>query len=199
MINGSLLHSVDEAAGIDPLCIPQDAEGSRTHGLAWYACYTKARNEKKVDAQLRQRGFESYLPLIPQIRQWSDRRKRTEFPLFPGYVFTRAPSTLLGQILGTPGVAAIVRFGSRPVLIPDDEIINIARFARALATTDLRPPRVRLYEGQRVRIIAGPFAGVHGVVREVRGRTRVLIGLATIGLGFEIDVPVDAVKPLSRV
>lgn len=181
------------AFGVAPLMT-----GFSAAATAWYACYTKARSEKKAHALLEQRGIESFLPVVPLLRKWSDRTKRIEAPLFPGYVFARSPATSLGQVVSTPGVVAIVRFGSRPVPIPDEEIHNIVQFAQVLATTDIRPPRVRLREGQRVRIVSGPFEGVYGVVREVRGRARVLVGLTSIGIGFEVDLSVDSVRPLAR-
>src|ERR1700694_5226340 len=55
----------------------------------WYAIRAKARHEKIVCNQLETDGFDSYLPTIQQFRQWTDRRKLIDFPLFPGYVFVR--------------------------------------------------------------------------------------------------------------
>lgn len=66
----------------------------------WYACHTRARHEKRVGKLLVQRGLESYLPMLVKERKWSDRSKLIEFPLFPGYVFTRF--TLFAGPLG-PG------------------------------------------------------------------------------------------------
>jgi transcription antitermination factor NusG len=69
----------------------------------WYACYTRARHEKRVDEQLAERGLETYLPLLARERQWSDRRKVVEFPLFPGYVFCRFTLDELHEVLTVPG------------------------------------------------------------------------------------------------
>jgi transcription antitermination factor NusG len=173
--------------------VVSDGESS----AGWWACYTMSRSEKKVDALLRQRGCVSYLPMVDAVRRWSDRRKRVSMPLFPGYVFAQSEAHPLGEIMSTPGIAAVVRFGARPVLIPHDEIRNIARFAHAIAESGYRPSRVRLYEGQRVRVRSGPFEGVHGIVKEVRGRARVLVGLTSIGVGFEVDVGTEVLQALA--
>ena len=53
----------------------------------WYAIYTKSRNEKKVSSLLAEQDIEHYLPLVKKIRQWSDRRKTVEEPLFSSYIF----------------------------------------------------------------------------------------------------------------
>ena len=55
----------------------------------WYACRTKARAEKKVAEVLERHSVECYLPLVERERQWADRTKRVQFPMFPGYVFAR--------------------------------------------------------------------------------------------------------------
>lgn len=164
----------------------------------WYACYTRARHEKQVDRLLKERGIESYLPLIPRMRQWKDRKKRVDWPLFPSYVFGRFMLSELHHVLGTPGVVTVVRSNGQPVSIADDELENVRRFARAMANQDV-PLEVRPYltEGQRVRITEGPFEGVQGIVIERRNKRRVLIGLSAIGQGLEIDVDTRLLRPIS--
>ena len=165
----------------------------------WYACYTRARHEKQVEAQLRQRGFESYLPVIQQVRQWSDRKKVVEFPLFPSYVFGRFTLREVHAVLTTPGVSTIVRASGYPTPIPEGDLENVKRFAVAIAESGLEPEAHPFFaEGQWVRVQDGPFEGVEGVVVERRGRKRVLVGLAAIGQGLEIDIDTRLLKPIKR-
>ena len=165
----------------------------------WYACYTRARHEKQVEAQLRQRGMESYLPLVQQMRQWSDRKKAVQFPLFPSYVFGRFRLADLHAVLTTPGVSTIVRANGYPTPIPPGDLDNVKHFVAALADSGLEPdPRPFLAEGQWVRVMEGPFEGVEGIVVEARGRKRVLVGLAAIGQGLEIDIDTRLLKAIKR-
>ena len=155
----------------------------------WYACYTRARHEKQVDRLLRQRGIESYLPMVPRLRQWKDRKKVVEFPLFPSYLFGLFPLTELHEVLSTPGVATVVRANGQPVPIAAEDVENVRRFAAALAEQDVElEVRPFLAEGEWVEVREGPFTGVRGVVVERRNRRRVLVGLEAIGQGLEIDV-----------
>jgi transcription termination/antitermination protein NusG len=163
----------------------------------WYACYTRARAEKQVVKTLNQRGFESYLPLIPRQRQWKDRKKVVPFPLFPSYVFGRFTLRDVHSILTTPGVSTIVRTRGQPTPIPDEELENVRRFAEAIAATGIEPEaRPLIQEGQRVRVTEGAFEGVEGIVIESRGRKRVLVGITAIGQGLEIDIDTRLLKPL---
>ena len=165
----------------------------------WYACYTRAHHEKQVEAVLQQRGFESYLPLIPRTRQWKDRKKLVQFPLFPSYVFGRFALKELHGVLTTPGISTVVRTNGHPTPIPEHEIENVQRFALAIVETGIEPDqRPFLVEGQWVRVTEGPFEGVEGVVIEERGRRRVLIGVQAIGQGLEIDIDTRLLKPIRR-
>lgn len=163
--------------------------GEASLAAPWFACYTCAHAERKVDRLLKGQEVESFVPLVPLRRQWHDRLKVVEWPLFPSYIFARFPLSRLYNVLGTPGVAFVIMSNGRPAPIADREITNIAAFARALAQGGVLPVSVLFEAGERVRIVDGPFAGVEGVVVENRGRRRLLVGLKTIGLGFEVDMP----------
>jgi len=95
-------------------------------------------------------------------------------------------------------VATIVRVAGYPTPIPDEEIDNIRLFAERIASCGLQPEPVPfLAEGQRVRVLDGPLAGVVGVVLERRGRRRVLVGLEVIGQGLEVDIAAAMLEPIS--
>jgi transcription antitermination factor NusG len=167
--------------------------------LAWYALYTRARHEKKVDRLLRLREFEVFLPLVPRESQWHDRRKIVDWPLFPGYVFARFGLKATAQILGTPGVATIVRQDGVPAAISDLEIENVRRLASVVTETGSLPEPTPMVEcGQQARISKGPFTGVHGVVVQRRGSGRVLIqiGLDVIGQGIKLEIEESSLQEL---
>jgi transcriptional antiterminator RfaH len=62
----------------------------------WFVFYTKSRQEKKVNDLLLRHGFEPYLPLQKVLRQWSDRKKKVEVPLFNSYIFVRVEEFFVG-------------------------------------------------------------------------------------------------------
>jgi transcription antitermination factor NusG len=176
-----------------------DAAGERQRAeeARWYACYTRARHEKQVDRLLQERGFETFLPLVPRQSQWKDRRKVIEWPLFPSYVFGRFSLTDMHRVLSTPGVATLVKANGKPVPIAEAELENVRRFTRALREGDVELERRPYFaEGEWVEVMDGPFQGVRGVVVEQRNRRRVLIGLQAIGQGLEFDIAASALKPV---
>jgi len=165
---------------------------------SWYALYTRARHEKRVDTALRERSFEAYLPLVARLRQWHDRQKVVEFPMFPSYVFARTSLRDLPAALSTPGVATVVRFNGRPVPISSEEIGNVRRFSKALAEagTDAHlGPLVSV--GQQVRVVSGPFAGVEGTVLEQRARRATIqVGIGAIQQALRVELEVESLESL---
>jgi transcription termination/antitermination protein NusG len=163
----------------------------------WYACYTRARHEKQVSRLLQERGLETFLPLVPRVSQWKDRRKTVEWPLFPSYVFGRFAPEDMQRVLATPGVAGLVRTNGRPARIDDEELENVRRFARALSGGGVEvEQRPFLAEGEWVEVMDGPFQGIRGIVVRRRNRRRVLIGLKAIGQALEIDIDTRVLRPV---
>ena len=51
--------------------------------------WTRSRHERAVFEQLAERGIEAFLPTTPRWSRWKDRKKKIDWPLFPGYCFAR--------------------------------------------------------------------------------------------------------------
>ena len=161
----------------------------------WYACRTKARQEKSAARALAGRGLETYLPLYDRLRQWADRKKTVPWPLFSGYVFARFTMRDQHAVLSAPGVATIVRVDGHPTPIPDGDIENVRRFVAALSASRAEPVRVRYPRlGERVTVASGPFTGVEGVVVRRGGRQRVIISVRGLEQSFAVTVEVCALE-----
>lgn len=130
---------------------------------AWYALQTRSRHEKKVAAELSEKGLHAFLPLLTQVHRWSDRNKQVEVPLFPGYVFVRTlpmPEARV-SVLRTPGVANFVGNHGKGTPIPDKQIEDIQSILAHKVPVATHP---FLSINQRVRIRGGSLDGVEGVL-----------------------------------
>lgn len=155
----------------------------------WYACYTRARHEKTVNTRFTRDGIECFLPLMERESQWKDRKKRVAFALFPGYVFGRFTLGAMMQVLSIPGVSTIVGVRGTPAPIADAEILNVRRFSDALALSGVEVEEAFAFlPGAWVRVTSGPFAGVEGIVTEIRGSRRVRVGLQLVGRYLDVDI-----------
>src|ERR1700733_1394825 len=59
----------------------------------WYAVQTRSRHEKLVAQRFQEHGITAFLPLLNEVRRWSDRKKIVELPLFSCYVFAKIAPT----------------------------------------------------------------------------------------------------------
>ena len=76
----------------------------------WHVVYTKPKWEKKVDLNFAQKGVESWCPTQKKERQWSDRKKIIEEPLFKSYVFVKTTKAEYNNVLSTMGVVRFLYF-----------------------------------------------------------------------------------------
>ena len=164
----------------------------------WFACYTRARHEKRVEERLGAAGFPTFLPVARLERDWHDRKKIVSWPLFPGYVFVRFGLDSLSAVLGTAGMVNVVRVNGVPASISDSEIQNISRFADALGPATTLPAPEPFSKGQPVQVTSGPFAGVEGVVLELRGHGRavVSVGLRALEMGIRVEIDAAVLEPV---
>ncbi len=163
----------------------------------WYALYTRSRAEKKVDKELTNRGIEHFLPLIRQVRQWSDRKKIVEMPLFPGYVFVNIRLKDRIPVLQSEGAVRLVSFNGKPAPIPRSQVEDVRRLLGGQSKPKLEP-FAYFNVGDWVKIVHGPFAGVKGKLIQHRGQTRLLVGIALIEQAVSVEVELSWVRRLDQ-
>jgi transcription antitermination factor NusG len=153
--------------------------------LRWYAAYTSANHEKRVSEQLGVREVEHFLPLYTSSRRWRDRRVKLELPLFPGYVFVRTALRNRLQVLQVPGVVRLVGFEGAPTALPEDEIEAL----RTSLTDGLRAePHPYLTVGRRVRVQAGPLAGLTGILLRRKAGARFVVSVDVIRRSVVVEL-----------
>ena len=139
-------------------------EGDTVTGAEWYAVHTRARHEKRVQQELDSLAdVTTFLPLLKETHQWSDRKKQVDIPLFSCYVFIRVVYSpeVRHAVLRHRGVVDFVGTGGHALPIPDTEIDSIRQL---LASGMPLAPHPYLGEGQRVRIRGGALNNIEGVV-----------------------------------
>lgn len=151
----------------------------------WFVLYTKPNFEKKVFSKLTDIGVETYLPLRTTIRKWSDRKKRIEAPLFPGYIFILGNEKERFEALSVSGVVRSVMFRNEPATLRDEEIENIKKLIRSDKILETSQTVVL---GAAVRITSGPLKDVRGVITEIKGKKYFTLVLESINSSIFVDV-----------
>nr|WP_317040851.1 UpxY family transcription antiterminator [Flavobacterium commune] len=145
----------------------------KKESMNWYVVYTKPKWEKKVAEQLIQKGIECYCPLVTQVRQWSDRKKKVEVPLFNSYVFVRLAENDRNLVFQSSGVVRYLFWLGKPAIVRDEEINTIKKW---LAVPDKYEISVAsLQVGDKVVLESGPFKSQEAVVQEVNRNNCILV------------------------
>ena len=161
---------------------------------SWQVLHVLSNHEKKVAQHLVVRSVEHYLPLYSERVKWTDRTVVAERPLFSGYVFARFTSENRIAVISTPGVLHLLGDDERN-MVADEELSKIRN---GLASGLPLRPHADIKVGTRVRVRDGVFAGVEGVVTELRKQCRVIITLAAVRQCFALEVGIDGLTILSK-
>ncbi|MBO6024977.1 MAG: UpxY family transcription antiterminator [Bacteroidales bacterium] len=163
----------------------------------WHALYVRSRSEKKVLSQLEEQGFVAYLPLVTEVKNWSDRKKKIEEPLFKSYVFVFSNDKDYIPILNLYGVVKFVSFERKAVIVPENQILAIKKFVsdyekgeefKMLNNEDLKV-------GQKVRIINGPMKGLTGRLETIRNKRHLIVYIDVVGQSIPVHIPRAKVEP----
>jgi transcription antitermination factor NusG len=155
----------------------------------WFAIYTKPRWEKKVNQLLIDKGVECYCPLNKVKRNWSDRTKTIEEPLFKSYVFVKVTEEERTKVRLTNGVVNFVYWNGKPAIVREKEIQTIKLFLDEHENVQVRP--MELTVQQRVLITSGTFMDLTATVLDVRKKE---VKVSIDSLGYELVALIDKNK-----
>jgi transcription antitermination factor NusG len=161
--------------------------------LPWFAVRVKSNYEKPVSAILRGKGFEEFLPTYRARRQWSDRVKVLDLPLFPGYLFCRIDLSKRLPLLTTPGFLYLVGKGMTPEPVDEAEVMAI----RSVVRSGLPAlPWPTLVVGQKVRLERGPLRGIEGIVAKIADQHRIYVNATLLQRSVSVQVDSDWVSTM---
>ena len=159
----------------------------------WYAIQTRSRHEKRVAEQLRAKSIESFLPIHRCRHKWRNGISAdVELPLFPGYLFARPRIGERSVLLQLPGIVGFAVSTAHPTAVPDDEIDALRKVMGSLGAE----PHPFLNVGDRVRIIAGPLAGLEGILTRRKQELRLVLSIQIIMRSIAVEVSERDIEPV---
>jgi transcriptional antiterminator RfaH len=150
----------------------------------WSVVRSLPQREAYASERCQDRGYETFLPLVET--------KHACAPLFAGYFFIRILERWRA-INSTYGVLCLVRVGDCPCRMPDAEIEALKARADDKGVIHLPPPpppksQRRFLKGEKVKIIAGPFASLAGIHTGMRAKQRELVLINVLGATRQVAV-----------
>ena len=159
----------------------------------WYVLYTKPRQEKKVAERLSEAGYTTYCPLCKVKRQWSDRTKLVEEPLFRSYIFIHIEDHKREEVFTFHGTVRYLFWLRKPALVRSAEIETIQKWLGhynhdSLEVEDITP-------GTLVRITSGQFMNKEAILLD-QSRNKVVVQLKELGIQLSMDLHNNELLPL---
>jgi transcription antitermination factor NusG len=162
----------------------------------WLVMRTQSRQERIVEHNLAERNITHYLPTKRETRQWKDRKKSLELPLFPGYIFVQPEAGHFPYLKYIRGSCGLVVFNNRPASLQESEVDRIRRVAGSGLSLEIHP---NLQTGERVVIASGPLMGLEGELIRIKNRNRLVINAYILGQSVSLEIGIDEVeKPKGR-
>lgn len=168
-----------------------DNNAASVMSAMWYAVHTRHQHEKLVARTLANKGFEVFLPLYSDVRQWRDRTKVVELPLFSCYVFLRGDLDRRLAILTTPGVHGMVATAGKLAGIPEEEIQAVRSVVESRVSVE---PHPFLKCGDLVRVKYGALRGLEGFLVRKKGQARLIISVTLLERSVAAEVDASAVE-----
>lgn len=151
----------------------------------WFVLYTKPKWEKKVTEQLKEKNVECYCPLITQVKQWSDRKKKVEVPLFNSYVFVCLEESERDLAFLSTGVVRYLFWLGKPAIVREEEIETIKKW---LGSSNSENVSVVPYQvGDKIKVASGPFSSQEAIVQEVN-KSHYLLVLESLGCVLKMNI-----------
>ncbi len=169
----------------------------------WYAIHALSGQEAQVKNNLEviaaQKQLDDLLTnvLVPmeQVAEVkSGQKKVSKRKYFPGYVLVQLPEhpenypDLWHLIKDMPGVTGFIGSRNVPVPLEDAEVEALVEEIRG--ERERPKPKVQFEIGERVKIIAGPFANFMGSMSEVnpeRGKLKVMVEIFERQTSVEVE------------
>jgi len=151
--------------------------------MPWFVIYTKSRNEKKVAELLQKNGVEVFCPLVKLKKNWSDRTKIVETPLFNSYVFVNVSEKDRNVVFNVPGVIRYLFWLKKPAIVKDSEIESL----KAVLNDTMDSFTIENYQiGDTVKISEGVFKGLDGVI-EKQSNNKLHVILENVGIKITLQ------------
>ena len=165
-------------------------------GERWFLACTLPHCEDVALTHLSRQGFRSFLPRYLKTVRHARKLRTVNAPIFPRYLFValNLERDRWRSVNSTTGITNLFMAHDRPVPAPDgivETLIRLADKSEGLAFADALEP------GQKVRLVAGPFAQALGILDRLDAAGRVEVLLEIMGGGIRVKLARSWVEPVA--
>lgn len=162
----------------------------------WYAFKVFYNKVFEIDKELTRNGIETYFPVVKSCKNEGDRKKEVVRPAISSLIFLRCTEKevqnqqreLAGRVL----LYTHVTNGERRPSPIDEEEMRIFKLVTSVEDDKLEyldVEAVNYKEGQRVKVLDGPYKGCAGYIKRIKGNRRLLVAVEGVALVATSYIP----------
>ncbi len=159
--------------------------------LTWSVVYTQALKEGVAAQNLKDQGFEVYLPRFKKLRRHARKVDEVLAPLFPRYVFIGMDREIAQwrSIKGTRGVSHLLMTDDRHPAVVPSLIIESLKAQEVSAGVVPVETLIVFQKGEKLRILEGAFKDHVATFEGLDDKARVELLLTFLGRETKIALP----------
>ena len=160
----------------------------------WYALRISYGRTLKFVAQLKELGVESYVPMCTKKVQKNGKETLVTAPAITNLCFAHTTKSYLEDLFNGMGETRYAHFmwdrsTREPIIVSDKAMADFIQVSTLMSDDALYLKDItsKLQEGQRVRVIDGPFKGVEGTILRIKRSRRIVVelpGLLAVATDF---------------
>jgi transcription antitermination factor NusG len=124
------------------------------------------------------------------MRQWSDRKKKVEVPLFNSYIFVKIDEYRIVDVLKFPGVSWSIKHNGKPAFLRENEFDLIKRYLETGLFIEASNEKSNMLEGDQVKVLDGPLKGFKGILN--RKKSENLFTIFIDSLNYSLTVQLES-------
>ena len=160
----------------------------------WYAFKVFFNKVFEIDREIRERKVETYFPVVKSYKLSGDHHRMVQKPAISSLIFVRCSETevweIQQQLYGRVMLYTHKTDGTRIASPIDEEEMRVFKLVTSVEDERLQyldVESVNYKEGQRVRVLDGPYKDCVGYIKRIKGNRRLLVaveGLALVATSY---------------
>jgi len=152
--------------------------------MSWYAIRVTYGRELKFKKLLEEEGFECFVPMRRKKVEKDGKQVIVTVPAVSNLCFVNTDKPVLDQFMSDLGEACPAHYiwdkaSRKPIIVPDKAMQDFIHVCLVMSddVLYLQDITAKIRQGQKVKVINGPFKGIEGTVVRVKRSRRVVVEL----------------------
>lgn len=152
--------------------------------MSWFAIRVTYGRGLKFKQLLEEAGFQCFVPMRKKTTEKNGRKETALVPAVSNLCFVNTEKPNLDEFMRSFGESCMGHYiwdksTRKPIIVPDKAMEDFIQVSMVMSDDILylKDITAKLRQGQKVRVVNGPFKGIEGTVIRIRRSRRIMVEL----------------------